>query len=217
MGAGGGIASGNYYAGLKDPVVQVIGDSAFLHAGIPGLINAVYNRADLFMLILDNRTTGMTGHQPHPAAFGITATNEQTKTLDIVDIVRAVQVDCLDVTDPYDYKSTFEVMKRVITEKGVRVVVSRRTCAVIAQRQKGGSDAKLDTNLPTIDREKCKSWSAGECNVCLDDFGCVAIMGRENQKLGIRSPEIDWTVCVGCQVCISKCEHEAIAQFRGEK
>lgn len=217
MGAGGGIASGNYHAGLKDPVVQVIGDSAFLHAGIPGLINAVYNRADLFMLILDNRTTGMTGHQPHPAAFGITATNQPTKTLDIIDLVKAIQVDRMEVVDPYDYKATFDVMKNTFTQNGVRVVISRRTCAVIAQRQQGGSDAKLDTNLPTIDREKCKSWSKGECNVCLDDFGCVAIMGRENDKLGIRSPEIDWSVCVGCQVCISKCEHEAIAQFRGEK
>lgn len=137
MGAGIGTALGIVHSGAKDKkVISFMGDSTFLHAGLPELVNAVYNKANILILIMDNRTTGMTGHQPHPGAFGITATGEPTKTLDIAEICRAFQVDYVGVADPYDYKQASAIFEEAINAKGVAVVVVRRTCALVALRGK---------------------------------------------------------------------------------
>jgi len=137
MGAGIGTALGIVHSGAKDKkVISFTGDSTFLHAGLPELVNAVYNKANILVVILDNRTTGMTGHQPHPGAFGITAMGEPTKTLDIAEICRAFQVDYIGVADPYNFEQARFVFKEALETDGVSVVVVRRACALVALRKK---------------------------------------------------------------------------------
>jgi indolepyruvate ferredoxin oxidoreductase alpha subunit len=138
MGNSIGEGQGLYHSGLKEKIVVITGDSAFFHADLPELVNSVYNKANILVYVMDNRTTAMTGHQPHPGAFGVTATGEATKMLDIAEIARALQVDFVEVVDPYDFAQTCEVLQRAIRTQGVSMVVARRTCAVLAERQKRG-------------------------------------------------------------------------------
>ncbi|MEM3587335.1 MAG: thiamine pyrophosphate-dependent enzyme, partial [Candidatus Jordarchaeaceae archaeon] len=107
------------------------------HSGMSALVNAVYNKANLLLYVLDNRTTGNTGHQPHPGAFGITATREPTKILDIEEIVKSFQVDYVKVVDPYNFEETTKTLREALEVEGVAVVIARQTCALLAQRIKG--------------------------------------------------------------------------------
>jgi indolepyruvate ferredoxin oxidoreductase alpha subunit len=134
MGAALGNGQGFFHAGIKQKVVAVTGDSCFFHADMPELVNAVYNKADILLYVMDNRTTAMTSHQPHPGAFGVTATGEATKIIDIAEIAKAFQADFVAVVDPYDQAETRAVIKQALSTNGVRVVVARRPCAVIALR-----------------------------------------------------------------------------------
>jgi indolepyruvate ferredoxin oxidoreductase alpha subunit len=200
MGAGLGIGSGVYFSGAPGKNIVTLGDSTFLHAGIPGLINAVYNKADLTLVILDNRTTGATGHQPHPGAFGITATGEETKQLDIAEIVKALRVDLVRVVDPYAIEQTCEAFEEALTQKGVSVVICRRVCAVIAARQKGGLGA-YKPKVYQVDPDLCT-----RCEECVARFGCPSII--QTEKKG--TPVIDESTCFGCGVCTRICPAEAI-------
>lgn len=200
MGAGLGIGSGAYFAGAPGKNIVTLGDSTFIHAGIPGLINAVYNKAELTLVILDNRTTGATGHQPHPAAFGVTATGEETKQLDIAEIVKALRVDYLRVVDPYDIGKTIVTFEEALTQKGVSVVVCRRACAVIAERQMGGRGVYRPPQFK-IDSDVCT-----KCGICFDRLGCPSIIQVERNA----TPTIDDSTCFGCGVCAKVCPVDAI-------
>nr|MDO8134097.1 indolepyruvate ferredoxin oxidoreductase subunit alpha [Candidatus Njordarchaeum guaymaensis] len=200
MGAGLGIGSGVYFSGAPGKNIVTLGDSTFLHAGIPGLINAVYNRADLTLVILDNRTTGATGHQPHPGAFGVTATGEETKQLDIAEIVKALKVDMVRVVDPYNVKETCAAFEDALGKKGVTVVVCRRVCAVVAERQRGGLGVYKPQKYQ-VDQNMCST-----CGICVDRFGCPSIIQAEKQG----KPAIDESTCFGCGVCAQICPTEAI-------
>ncbi len=159
MGAGINLAAGLYHAGLKGKQVVLSGDSNFFHGCMSGLVEAVYNKSDVLFYVMDNRTTAMTGHQPHPGGFGITAAGDLTKTLDIAEIARACQADFVATVDPYDQEQISEALKQALTTKGVSVVVSQRTCAVVAQRQKGAADALIFDVRSQVDRDKCLSWA----------------------------------------------------------
>ncbi len=159
MGAGLNILAGLHHAGIKGKKVSLCGDSNFFHSTIPSLIESIYNKSDVLFYVMDNSTTAMTGHQPHPGGFGVTATGEPTKILDIAEICRACQADFVAVVDPYDQKQAFDALKQALTTKGVSVVVSRRICAVVAQRQKGARDALIFDAPSQVDREKCLSWT----------------------------------------------------------
>jgi indolepyruvate ferredoxin oxidoreductase alpha subunit len=135
MGSGVGYGQGMYHAGLKDKMIAITGDSCFFHAVMPALANAVYNKANILLYVMDNRTSAMTGHQPHPGAFGITATNEPTEMLDIAEVARALHADFVEVVDPYDQSQTRHALEKAIKLEGVSVIVARRPCAVIALRQ----------------------------------------------------------------------------------
>jgi indolepyruvate ferredoxin oxidoreductase alpha subunit len=215
MGAGLGISNGFSHLGMKEKIVAIIGDSTFFHAGLPELVNAVYNKSNLLLLVLDNRTTAMTGHQPHPGGFGITATGERTKTLNIEDFARASKADFVDVVNPYNYEQTYDILKAALAREGVSVVVARRVCALVAQRQIGRR--LLSRTQSRINRETCLSWKDGSCHICLDDFGCLAMVANENTPLGIRSPEIDLEICAACKVCAKMCPHNAIEEVEVPK
>lgn len=197
MGGGLSIGTGMYHAGVSDKVLALVGDSTFFHTGLPALANAVYNKANILLVVMDNGTTGETGHQPHPGAFGITATGLPTKVLDIVDIARAFQVDFLAEVDPFDVAEMTRTFREALDTPGVSVVVSRRICTLVAQRQQ--KNRYLNGTPCMIDSARCVS-----CNICIDQYACPAMKWQDGK------PTIDPEVCVGCMVCMQVCPNNAI-------
>lgn len=134
MGAGISQAAGISHTGLSR-VAAVIGESTFLHSGITALMNAVYNKANILVLILDNSAVAMTGHQPTPAT-GILATGKEGKAISLEAIVKACGVESLDIVEPYKEKEVEELIKKRIDEPGVRVIISRAPCVIVKKRMK---------------------------------------------------------------------------------
>jgi len=195
MGASITISSGLYKSGEKREIVCTIGDSTFLHTGIPGLINAVYNNSRIVVVILDNETTAMTGYQPHPGT-GITAQGEKTHKVSFEKIVRACGVSYVETIDPYNLTESIKVFKRVKEESGVRVVIAKRVCALLAK--------KLDMKRVRFEvTEECIG-----CQKCLK-FGCPAIEWN-GEKTQINEQ------CSGCGVCAQICPVNSIRKKNNE-
>jgi indolepyruvate ferredoxin oxidoreductase alpha subunit len=112
-------------------VAAVIGDSTFLHSGIPALISAVYNRANILVVIMDNASTAMTGHQPTPLT-GITAKGEEGGKVSLDELCRSCGATSLEVVDPFNYESTERLIREKLDADGVNVIISRRPCVLIA-------------------------------------------------------------------------------------
>jgi indolepyruvate ferredoxin oxidoreductase alpha subunit len=176
------------------PIIAFIGDSTFFHAGIPGLINAVHNGHTFLLMILDNRTTAMTGHQPHPGSTKGPSCCDIT-AVSIEEVVRGCGVKWLKVVDPYDIKLTTETVKEAIAQPGITVIIARRECALIADRDEKG--AIIDKHQ--VDQEACK-----KCRTCVDRFQCPAISSVDKVQT------IDEALCAGCGVCAQVCPHKAI-------
>jgi len=151
MGASFGLANGFSHS-VDVPVIAHLGDSTFFHAGIPPMINAVFNKANITMVVLDNGTTAMTGFQPD-AGVGFTATGEKTVQLRPENIARACGVEFVEVMDPFDLKTAMEVIEKAIRFEGPSLVVSRRLCAQEAQREK--KKLKEEIIHYRVDQEKC--------------------------------------------------------------
>lgn len=194
MGASVGIAHGFEKARGREQsrkTVAVIGDSTFIHSGITGLINAVYNKSNITLIILDNSTTGMTGHQQHPAT-GLTLKQEPAKILDIVALCRTVGCDSVRVTDSYDLADLEKIIREETARDGVSVIVAKRPCAL------------LDRNYPPA----CTVEDCRRCGMCFR-LGCPAI---EKQADG--SARINPALCVGCGLCAEVCRFGAIKEGR---
>lgn len=194
MGASVGIAHGFEKARGREQsnkTVAVIGDSTFIHSGITGLINAVYNKSNITLIILDNSTTGMTGHQQHPAT-GLTLKQEPAKILDIVALCKTVGCDSVRVTDSYDLGDLEKIIKEETARDGVSVIVAKRPCAL------------LDRNYPPA----CTVEDCRRCGMCFR-LGCPAI---EKQADG--SAKINAALCVGCGLCAKVCRFGAIKEGR---
>jgi indolepyruvate ferredoxin oxidoreductase alpha subunit len=134
MGASISKAVGIASQGVKK-VAAVIGDSTFLHTGIPALINAVYNKANILVCILDNSAVAMTGHQPTPI-IGFTAKGEKTKEINLAELCRACGVDSVEVVDPLNKEKMTEVLKKGLETPGVHVVISKRPCVLMVKKLK---------------------------------------------------------------------------------
>ncbi len=200
MGGSIGIANGLAHV-VNAPIIPCLGDSTFFHAGIPPLINAVYNKAKITVVILDNMTTAMTGFQPHPGT-GVTAMGDPTKRLLPEDVARGCGVEFVEVVDPYDVKKAIDVMTRALRFEGPSVVVMRRLCALEALREKRRRGEKI---IPyKVDQEKCK-----KCDVCVKMFACPSIV-----KTG-DTYTIDPITCIGCGVCAQICPYKAIVPAEG--
>ena len=194
MGASVGIAHGFEKAIGREQskhTVAVIGDSTFIHSGITGLINAVYNKSNITLIILDNSTTGMTGHQQHPAT-GLTLKQEPAKILDIVALCKTVGCDSVRVVDSYDLAAVEKTVKEEVASDGVSVIVAKRPCAL------------LDKNYPA----PCTISDCRKCGMCFK-LGCPAI---EKQEDG--SARINASLCVGCGLCEKVCKFGAIKEGR---
>jgi len=190
MGAGIGEALGMEKAGMSNKVVAIIGDSTFLHSGITGLVNGIYDNGKITVIIMDNGTTAMTGHQEHPGT-GISAQGKPTKSVDIESLVRGIGINDVKVVDSFNIKELRSSFKSALNNDGMSVLIVRGQCSV---RVKERSEIKV------IDVEKCD-----QCNVCLR-LGCPAIQSDNGQVF------IDKTLCAGriCGLCVQVCPHKAI-------
>jgi TPP-dependent indolepyruvate ferredoxin oxidoreductase alpha subunit len=187
MGAGVSQAAGMFHVGVKDKVFAVIGDSTFYHAGMPGLLNIAYNKANVCVIILDNHVVAMTGHQPTPGS-GKTAMGTDSKIMPIQDVTKGLGIDKVEVVDPYDVKETTKVLREILDYQGPSVIISERPCPLKIERGPAREVLK-----------ECNS-----CGECVTVFGCPAI------SLGPERAEIDPTLCWGCGVCEKICPFDAI-------
>jgi len=212
MGASIGMAHGMGKAlGEKGrgKVVGVIGDSTFIHSGIPALLNTAYNRSNILIVICDNHTTAMTGMQEHPAT-GVTLMGQKTERLDFVALAKALGIENVHKVDPYDLKGTEQIIKRELATEGPSVVISDRAC-VLFKREKTERKSPL-----SIDAGRCVG-----CKACIA-LGCPAIAwkktenlsgGRDDSQQGKKGVAIiDRSLCNGCSVCRQLCKTDAIRE-----
>ena len=176
---------------LADKAVAVIGDSTFVHSGITGLVNIVYNKTPATVLILDNSITGMTGHQQNPCT-GLTLQQEPTHALDLAGLATALGVKRVRTVDPFDVTGCEAALKEELAAAEPSVIIVKRPCALL-------KSVKAKPALK-VDPEKCK-----KCRKCMS-IGCPAILFDKEQ--GAR---IDPTLCTGCGLCVSLCPFGAIS------
>lgn len=180
---------------FKRKIVAVIGDSTFLHSGIEGLMDVVYNKGSIAVIILDNRTTAMTGHQNHPGT-GITIKGEKTREVNIKDICKAIGVDEVYEINPYDLKETLKTIKKAIESDNSVALISRAPCALLKEsRERFKKEKKKKVNEEKCLGEKCKA--------CIR-LGCPAISILKGKAY------ISEILCVGCGLCLQVCPVGAI-------
>lgn len=183
-------------------VVTVIGDSTFFHTGINSLINTVYNKSNTVNIILDNRITGMTGHQENPGT-GYTVKGEETTLIRIEDLVKAIGVKHVYVIDPNNLKEVDDALDKCLALDEPSVIITRWPCVLkkFSQEDKNEFD-DLFTTRNKVDADKCIG-----CKLCLK-AGCPAMSyDKENKKVTINRVQ-----CVGCDVCTQVCPKDAIGK-----
>ena len=189
-----------FFEGLKkgsaQGVVGVIGDSTFVHSGITGLINAVYNKAQGLVLILDNGTTAMTGSQPHPAT-GVTIKGESSKKLSLEDLCRVCGADYVEVASPDDIKALEGIIRKRAAGNGLSVVVVRSLCKLIDRSR---------SDVPHYDEQACK-----RCGLCLQ-LDCPALSKKADGTIAL-----DAALCTGCGLCAQVCPFMALYMEDGHK
>ena len=193
MGASITLASGIRFGGETEGVCCSLGDSTFLHGGMTGLLNAAYNKARITVTILDNSTTAMTGHQPHPGT-GVTATGDPTVQISLEALARALGAGLVEVVDPYDLEKTIDGFQRAKDYPGLSVVIARQPC-VIKARRSGTRPRAFQVG------EECQG-----CRICVD-FGCPAIE-FEGDMAKINN------LCTGCGVCAEICPSSGIQEAK---
>ena len=166
--------------------IAVIGDSTFIHSGVTGLINAVYNKSGITLMILDNSTTGMTGHQDHPAT-GKNLKGEPAPAVLLDDLCRAAGVKDVQIVDAYDIAAVEKAVKKAIANEDVSVIIAQRPCILLDKSPK-----------PKAVVDGCRN-----CGACMK-LGCPAIVRGENGIV------IDPVQCTGCGLCVQVCPFKCI-------
>ncbi|MEW6751663.1 MAG: indolepyruvate ferredoxin oxidoreductase subunit alpha [Candidatus Latescibacterota bacterium] len=222
MGASIGVGQGMVRVleeGQAERTVAVLGDSTFIHAGIPSLVNAVYNRTPLTVVIADNRTTAMTGQQDNPGT-GRTLRGETSPELDFEALARALGVGHVVTVDPLDLKATEQVLRQAMAHPGPAVVVARRACIFVDEAISGGQrPAAASPVAPApgatrrnqfagpvaVDPEACTG-----CKLCIR-IGCPAVSLTEESAV------VDASLCVGCELCAQVCPQQAFHRVDREQ
>lgn len=198
MGASIGVAHGAAQAGIGERMVAVLGDSTFFHTGLPALVNVAYNRSNVITVILDNRTTGMTGHQQNPGT-GYTLQMQDTPPIAIEPLVRALGMERVVTVDAYDVKAVEQALKEFVKADGPSVLIARRECALLPSARRRWKPLRV---------------LAEQCNGCTLCFriGCPAILKSQelDAKSGRPKAQIDPLLCTGCEVCAQVCARHAI-------
>ena len=191
--------------GLDQKVVTVCGDSTFFHTIMPGVVNAVYHRANMLLLVLDNSATAMTGFQPHPGT-GITAMGTPAEPMNIQRILEAMGCK-VEVADPFDVQETEKTLKRLLQEDGMNVLIMRQPCATLTAKKQ-----KKPVRV-WVDQDVCLGEGCGCDKHCSRVWGCPGnTWDFKNGKA-----QIDPVTCVGCGVCAKFCPSGAIHVERGEE
>ena len=191
MGSGFGVANG-IARGQDAPVIGHLGDSTFFHSGIPAMINAVFNKSKVTMVILDNSATSMTGFQPHPGAPDVGEIGIKPE-----DVARACNVKFVEVVNAFNLKQVSETMEKAVRFDGPAVIVSRGACAILSARDRRQRGEKIEPYR--ISKETCT-----ECKLCINSLGCPAIILTDGKVV------IDTAQCDGCGLCAQVCPGKSI-------
>ncbi|MDR3322114.1 MAG: indolepyruvate ferredoxin oxidoreductase subunit alpha [Synergistaceae bacterium] len=189
MGAGITMAQG---IKLVDPDCvnfAFIGDSTLFHSGIPGIVNAIYNKTDVIVAVLDNSTTAMTGGQPHPGV-GRKAAGSDGGRVPIIDVLKAIGVDDLQRVNAFDFAASKAAAKRALEKSGVRLILFEGECVALSRGPR---------EICSVDEKRCVG-----CSLCLKKLGCPAITIHDKRA------EIDPVSCTGCGLCKVVCAAGAI-------
>ncbi len=178
-------------------VISIIGDSTFFHSGIPGLINAVFNNHNFTLVILDNGTTAMTGHQPHPGVDMKQLNLDGYRQVSIEEIVKAAGVSHVSLIKPFKVKKSIAVVREALEYQGISVIIAQEKCILYAKslRQEKAKAFYIS--------EKCKNHRN-----CINELACPAFFIEENRA------KIDPALCVGCAVCAQICPENAILPLK---
>ncbi|MFO8051249.1 MAG: indolepyruvate ferredoxin oxidoreductase subunit alpha [Thermoplasmatota archaeon] len=199
MGASIAMASGLSHTGTSEPVISVIGDGTFYHAGIPSLLNAVHNRANIVSLIFDNSITAMTGHQVNPGT-GVNLMGERTGFANLKKMVEACGVERVKVLSAFDTNNLIKAVMEEIEQPGPSVIISRAPCALVVERNI--KKKKLKLYKAEVDLDKCVG-----CKVCMKKIGCPAFGWGQDPK-----PHLEiLPYCNGCGLCVEMCPFGAIS------
>ena len=190
MGAGITIAQGLHRIEEDALNFSFVGDSTFFAAGITGVVNAVYNQTDIIIVVLDNSTTAMTGHQPHPAT-GVTMMGEVAEKVSIEAIMKAVGIKFVETVDPLNLETAIDTVQRAAKQTGVRVIIFKSPCIAVTK----------PAPVLSVQEDKCI-----QCKKCIRELGCPAIV-LENGKV-----KIEKSLCYGCGICASVCPANAITR-----
>jgi indolepyruvate ferredoxin oxidoreductase alpha subunit len=198
MGASIGVAHGAAKAGSPERHVAVIGDSTFFHSGIPALANVVYNNSPVITIIMDNRVTGMTGHQGNPAN-GQTLQGGQNQEIELEPLVRALGIKHVQTVEAFDVKTIEKVLKEFMALDEPAVLITREACALLPEARKRWVPLEVLS-------EKCNG-----CTLCFR-IGCPAILKSDELDERMQRPKalIDAGLCTGCEVCAQLCPRDAI-------
>jgi len=177
-------------------VVAVIGDSTFVHSGITGLVDMVYNRGQGTVMILDNSTTAMTGHQEHPGT-GRTISKQETNQLDLLALIQAIGVKHIQEVNPLDLTALEAAIDNAVNAEEVSVIIARYPCALLTKRYE---DSRM-----LVDQELCNG-----CKTCIR-VGCTGIAWDEDIKKAFVKPSL----CIECRLCPQVCKQEAITVREG--
>ena len=188
MGAGLGIAQGVGHIEPDTSCFAFVGDSTFFAAAIPGVVNAVYNQAEMTLVVLDNSTTAMTGHQPHPGT-GHTMMGEVVAKVNIEAVLRGIGVTAVETVNPLDLDKSIEVVRKMAGMPGVKAIIFKYPCIAITK-----PEGKM-----AVDIDKCVG-----CRKCIREIGCPGLIIRDGQVT------IDESLCTGCGLCSQICPFEAI-------
>lgn len=175
-------------AEFNKKLVSVIGDSTFMHSGITGLVDIVYNKGNNTVIILDNSITGMTGHQDNPTT-GYTIRGEETNQVNLITLCKSIGINHVTVCDPFDVKAFEAVVKEEVNRDEPSVIIAQRPCALLKKVKYTGHCKVTD---------KCK-----KCKMCMK-LGCPAISLKDGNIT------IDTTQCNGCGLCTNVCPFDAI-------
>ena len=198
MGASIGVAHGAAVAGDSERHFAVLGDSTFFHTGMPALLNVAYNRSNVITIIMDNRITGMTGHQENPGT-GLTLQQKETVIIEFEPLVRALGIERVLTLDALDIETIEKTLKDWVKLDGPGVLITRHACALLPGERRGWSTLKVNEDL-------CNG-----CTVCFR-IGCPAILKSEKMDAKYNRPLalIDPTMCTGCEICARVCPRDAI-------
>lgn len=192
MGAGVTIAQGLHVVEPDAVHFAFIGDSTFFASGMTGVVNAVYNGNDIVLVVLDNSTTAMTGHQPHPGT-GKTLMSEVAAKISIPSILKGIGVERIYECDPLKLDEAVMTVRKAAEGSGVRAVIFRSECIAVSK---------------SVRRYEIKEGKCRSCKVCIEELGCPAV-AAEGETV-----KIDPALCSGCGVCTYVCPFEAIGEVK---